>query len=171
MILYISEKQTPYGTMVAGSTCKGLSILSFDTLIETEKYIRKNISGIVAKQDKLYNNHIFKQLDEYFEGARQQFSLDLDLLTGTNFQRRVWIELFNIPYATTITYQQLASRVESSNYARAVGQANHHNPISIIIPCHRVVASDGSLGGYAGGIEKKRQLIFMEKSFSTNTCP
>lgn len=106
-----------------------------------------------------------QQLDEYFAGRRQVFDLPLRL-NGTAFQQRVWRELARIPFGTTMTYAQLAFRIERPSAARAVGHANSRNPISIIVPCHRVIGSDGVLTGYAGGLEKKRWLLELERRFS-----
>jgi methylated-DNA-[protein]-cysteine S-methyltransferase len=103
------------------------------------------------------------QLAEYFAGGRQQFTLPLRL-QGTPFQQRVWQELSMIPYGTTITYAQLAQRVGRATASRAVGAANGRNPISIIVPCHRVVGRSGKLTGYAGGLERKRWLQEWELS-------
>ncbi|HEY1827107.1 MAG TPA: methylated-DNA--[protein]-cysteine S-methyltransferase [Acidimicrobiales bacterium] len=100
------------------------------------------------------------QLEEYFAGERQTFDLRMEL-DGTDFQRSVWKELSRIPYGTTISYGELARRVGRPNGPRAVGQANGRNPIAIIVPCHRVVASNG-LGGYGGGLPLKRALLAME---------
>jgi methylated-DNA-[protein]-cysteine S-methyltransferase len=99
-----------------------------------------------------------QQLQEYFQGLRQHFTVPLAPL-GTPFQQHVWEELQHIPYGTTITYQELARRVGNPNAARAVGHANGRNPIAIIIPCHRVVGQNGHLRGYAGGLAMKQRLL------------
>ena len=104
-----------------------------------------------------------EQLDEYFGGRRQDFDLPLQLI-GTSFQQRVWKQLAAIPFGRTITYAELARRVGSPSASRAVGNANGRNPISIIIPCHRVVGTDGKLTGYAGGIAKKQWLLAWENA-------
>jgi methylated-DNA-[protein]-cysteine S-methyltransferase len=101
------------------------------------------------------------QLEEYFAGRRQQFDLPLEL-DGTDFQRRVWLTLAEIPYGETVSYAQMAMMVGRPNAYRAVGQANGANPIPIVLPCHRVLASGGGLGGYGGGLPMKRQLLEME---------
>ena len=102
-----------------------------------------------------------KQLREYLEGARRAFDLHL-APQGSEFQRRVWIEIAKIPFGTTITYAELAERAGAPGAARAAGAATGRNPHSIIVPCHRVVGSDGSLTGYAGGIERKTRLLQIE---------
>ena len=106
------------------------------------------------------------QLEEYFSGKRRRFTLPLDL-RGTPFQRRVWKALLQIPYGETRSYRQIARQVGNPKAARAVGMANHANPVGIIVPCHRVIASDGSLGGYAGGIRMKARLLRLEGSNRT----
>ena len=105
-----------------------------------------------------------KQLDEYFQGKRKTFDIPLKP-KGTEFQMRVWKALLKIPYGKTITYKKLACIVGSEKAYRAVGMANNKNPVPIIIPCHRVIGSDGSLTGYAGGVEIKRKLLLLEKAF------
>ncbi|HLN18280.1 MAG TPA: methylated-DNA--[protein]-cysteine S-methyltransferase [Acidimicrobiales bacterium] len=101
------------------------------------------------------------QLDEYFAGQRRQFDVP-SALHGTEFQRRVWTTLAGIPYGETISYAELARRVGRPTAFRAVGQANGANPIPIVFPCHRVVASSGGLGGYGGGLDLKRRLLALE---------
>jgi methylated-DNA-[protein]-cysteine S-methyltransferase len=102
-----------------------------------------------------------RQLTEYFEGTRREFDLPLRL-QGTVFQTRVWRELTEIPYGQTWSYGQLAQRIDKPSASRAVGLANGRNPISILVPCHRVIGADGSLTGYGGGIERKRWLLVHE---------
>lgn len=102
-----------------------------------------------------------EQLTEYFTGQRQSFDLPLKP-EGTQFQRRVWQELVQIPFGTTISYAQLAERVGNSSASRAVGSANGRNPISIVVPCHRVIGASGQLTGYGGGLERKQWLIDWE---------
>ncbi|APW59285.1 methylated-DNA--[protein]-cysteine S-methyltransferase [Paludisphaera borealis] len=98
------------------------------------------------------------QLEAYFDGRARGFDLPMQT-DGTPFQRRVWEELYKIPYSQTISYAELARRVGKDGAARAVGGANGRNPISIIVPCHRVIAADGTLGGYGGGLDRKLWLL------------
>jgi methylated-DNA-[protein]-cysteine S-methyltransferase len=105
------------------------------------------------------------QLDQYFAGDRKQFDVPLKL-AGTPFQQRVWQALREIPYGETITYAELARRVGNPMASRAVGAANGRNPISILVPCHRVVGSSGRLTGYAGGLDAKRWLLDWEAGLS-----
>jgi methylated-DNA-[protein]-cysteine S-methyltransferase len=102
-----------------------------------------------------------RQLNEYFAGTRRDFDLPLRL-QGTPFQQRVWKSLTEIPYGETWSYGELAKRIGNPNASRAVGLANGRNPISILVPCHRVIGADGSLTGYGGGLDRKRWLLAHE---------
>lgn len=103
-----------------------------------------------------------EELAEYFAGERRKFDLPLSP-AGTEFQRRVWEALRTIPYGRTVSYGDVARQIGSPHACRAVGMANHRNPISILIPCHRVVGTGGDLTGYGGGLEKKRFLLELER--------
>lgn len=111
-----------------------------------------------------------EQLTAYFSGERLEFDLALKP-EGTGFQRTVWKALLDIPYGTTESYGSLAKRIGHEGGARAVGLANGHNPIGIIIPCHRVIGANGSLTGYGGGIERKQWLLEHERKFSPRAEP
>ncbi len=102
-----------------------------------------------------------RQLDEYFAGKRREFEFPLDM-RGTEFQKRVWAELRRIPYGETRSYQEIAAALGNAKASRAVGMANNRNPIVIAVPCHRVVGKDGSLVGYAGGLDRKKYLLELE---------
>ncbi len=119
---------------------------------------RSDVGAQIARQ-------AVAELREYAAGRRQRFSLPLDL-EGTPFQRKVWKALCAIPYGETRSYQQVARAVGNPRASRAVGMANHWNPVAIIVPCHRVIASDGTLGGYAGGLEMKARMLRMEGNSS-----
>ena len=103
-----------------------------------------------------------QQLNEYFLNQRREFDIPL-LFVGTDFQKKVWNELLKIPYGTTISYSELAKRIGMPKSVRAVANANAVNALSIIVPCHRVIGSDGSLTGYGGGVDRKRFLLDFEK--------
>jgi len=105
----------------------------------------------------------YRELDEYFKNERKNFTLKLNL-QGTDFQKEVWQKLMEIPLGTTITYQELAIRLGDKKKIRAVGKANALNPVSIIIPCHRVIGSNGKLIGYGGGLWRKQWLLDFEKA-------
>lgn len=109
----------------------------------------------------------YNQLDEYFMGKRKAFELKL-CLEGTEFQRKVWMELMNIPCGETLTYRDIAYKLGNIKAVRAVGNANGKNPISIVVPCHRVIGSNGKLTGYAGGLERKEWLLKHEKDMMKN---
>ena len=103
-----------------------------------------------------------EQIREYFDGRRQEFDLPLTFV-GTDFQKKVWQALTEIPYGKTVTYGALAERIGCPGGARAVGAANHCNPLPILVPCHRVVGAGGNLTGYAGGMEMKKFLLELEQ--------
>ena len=115
-------------------------------------------------------DEVREQLDAYFAGEREDFDLPL-ALHGTDFQRRVWEQLTRIPYGETISYSQLALRLGDPKLVRAVGLANGRNPVSIIVPCHRVIGADGSLVGYGGGLERKQWLLEHEAVTSGRRLP
>jgi methylated-DNA-[protein]-cysteine S-methyltransferase len=104
-----------------------------------------------------------KQLGEYFSGKRKKFDLPVDII-GTDFQIQVWKELAQIPYGKTVSYSNIAKKIKNPKAVRAVGSANGKNPLCIIVPCHRVIASTGKLGGYAGGLQLKKALLELEKN-------
>lgn len=114
-----------------------------------------------SAEDPAAFREVARQLDEYFDGSRTAFDLPFAPV-GTPFQRRVWDELARIPHGTTLTYGELARRAGHPGAARAVGAAVARNPISIVVPCHRVVGADGSLTGYAGGVARKARLLALE---------
>ncbi len=103
------------------------------------------------------------QLQEYFEGKRKEFDLNIKFIKGTEFQISVWKALSNISYGEKVTYKSIAEKINNPKAVRAVGGANNKNPIAIIIPCHRVVGSNGKMVGYAGGIDKKEYLLKLEE--------
>jgi methylated-DNA-[protein]-cysteine S-methyltransferase len=111
-----------------------------------------------------------RQLYEYFAGARRSFDIELSM-QGSPFQKQVWTELLKIPFGATVSYGQLAARIGRSGAARAVGHANAHNPIAVIVPCHRVIGSSGQLTGYGGGLDAKRHLLDLEARGSALDAP
>ncbi|MDO5651852.1 MAG: methylated-DNA--[protein]-cysteine S-methyltransferase [Moraxella sp.] len=129
------------------------------TFVECAKLNASNIDEAVALQT-------VRELDEYFLGKRQSFTVPLDLSHGTDFQQQVWQTLCEIPYGQTISYKELAQRIGKPTAFRACANANGKNLISLIVPCHRVIASDGGLGGYTGGVDIKQRLLALEKSYA-----
>ena len=122
-----------------------------------------NLNEVTPKDPLMFN--LFKQFDQYFKREREEFNLPLDII-GTEFQKRVWAELENIKYGETITYQQLATRLGDVKSIRAAGRANGANPLPIVIPCHRVIGTNGKLIGYGGGLNVKRKLLEIEESLN-----
>jgi methylated-DNA-[protein]-cysteine S-methyltransferase len=116
-----------------------------------------------SRRDPEFFAEVTGQLDEYFAGTRTAFDVPM-WLEGTEFQRRVWAQLSAIPYGETISYGELARRVGNPRASRAVGLANGRNPVAVIVPCHRVIAADGSLGGYGGGTDRKTLLLDLERA-------
>lgn len=153
---------SPIGTVFIASTSKGICAISLAVseeafLSEIKKY------GIPERDDKRFTE-LRKDLKDYFSGKRADFSKHrLDISSGTEFQKKVWGKLLEIPYGETRAYKWLAEVVGSPKAFRAVGGANGKNPIPIIIPCHRIINSDGSLGGYSGGVWIKEWLLKLEK--------
>ncbi|WP_436777560.1 methylated-DNA--[protein]-cysteine S-methyltransferase [Yinghuangia sp. YIM S09857] len=129
-------------------------------MLPDAKYVPE-IAADWVRDDSAFDD-VTRQLDEYFAGERREFDLRL-APRGTDFQRRVWRELTTIPYGRTTSYGAMADALGSPTASRAVGAANGRNPISIIVPCHRVIASTGALTGYAGGLDKKRRLLALER--------
>jgi len=107
-------------------------------------------------------DRLIAELDDYFSGRPTNFSVPLDIASGSDFQRRVWQQLTTIPYGETRSYGQIAAALGKPSAGRAVGSANRSNCIAIVIPCHRVVRADGSLGGYASGVHIKEKLLRLE---------
>lgn len=116
-----------------------------------------------VEQETALIKEAYQQLSEYLKGERKEFDLPLNP-KGTDFQKRVWRALCDIPYGETRSYKQIAKSVGNSKAVRAVGMANNRNPITIVVPCHRVIGADGKLVGYGGGLEMKEFLLRLEKS-------
>lgn len=133
--------------------------------LNDKKISPKSTKAITLQPDDPYLFNIFNQLEEYFERSRKQFDIPLDI-NGTDFQLRVWQELAKIPYGKVLSYKDIACRVGGENFVRAVGRANGRNPVPIIIPCHRVIETNGRIGGYSGGISIKEKLLELEGSIS-----
>jgi len=125
----------------------------------------KSFDAIKLHPDDPYLYNIFPQLQEYFAGIRKEFKVPFDI-TGTDFQKKVWKELQKIPYGKTVGYKKIAEKVGGPTYVRAVGKANSQNPVPIIIPCHRVINTNGKLGGYSLGLSLKEKLLELEGSLS-----
>jgi methylated-DNA-[protein]-cysteine S-methyltransferase len=148
----------PIGRMLVTASQQGLTGIYF----AEQKYEPEILSAWSRDPGLELLSAACRQLDEYFRGARTRFDLRLDP-RGTPFQMRVWRALMGIPFGETTTYRAVAQELGSPAATRAVGAAVGRNPISIVVPCHRVVGSDGSLTGYAGGLDRKRALLALER--------
>ncbi|MDR2907398.1 MAG: methylated-DNA--[protein]-cysteine S-methyltransferase [Bacteroidales bacterium] len=140
--------KSPCGNIAATVSAHGLQEL-------------KRTSEDVKPPKTPFGRQVRDQLKDYFAKKSTQFDIELDL-QGTDFQKSVWDELQKIPYGSTVSYGYIAHRIGKPKAARAVGSANHNNPISIVVPCHRVVGAKGQLTGYAGGLEMKAFLLQLE---------
>jgi methylated-DNA-[protein]-cysteine S-methyltransferase len=147
--------KSPFGSLLLAGDERGLRLLSF------ERSKRAAAVEPAWKPDEAPFVEVVRQLQAYFRGERKGFDLPLSP-EGTEFQLKVWRSLRTIPYGETISYGQLAERIGNPKAVRAVGLANGCNPIPIIIPCHRVIGSDGSLTGFGGGLSTKRELLDLE---------
>jgi methylated-DNA-[protein]-cysteine S-methyltransferase len=151
---------SPLGGLLLAASDRGLCGLYFD-----EHRHFKGPQGWLASDDHPHLQRAAAQLDEYFDGSRQAFDVPLDL-AGTPFQRKVWEKLSQVPYGATASYLLHAQAAGAGHAVRAVGTAIGRNPVSIIVPCHRIVAGNGALAGYAGGLERKRYLLAFEAAGS-----
>lgn len=164
-VIDFTRIETDLGTMVACATDKGVCLLEFSDRkgLETElKQLAKYHNANIVQGQNKYFKQLKDELDAYFEGRLKEFNVPLDI-SGTDFQKQVWQALVEIPYGTTSSYLRQAEVLGKPLSVRAVANANGMNKIAIIIPCHRVVGSDGSLTGYAGGLWRKQKLIDLEK--------
>ena len=167
-VINIVRFSTKLGPMFACATEKGLYLLEFTDrrMLETEfKDLCKHLNAVILPGKNKYLEQVQKELSEYFEGSRKAFSISLHI-PGTDFQQLVWEKLQDIPYGETRSYLQQAQNINKPKAVRAVANANGHNRIAIIIPCHRVIGSDGSLTGYGGGLSRKKWLLDFESQNS-----
>lgn len=160
-IITINRIPTPLGPMMIGVTDQGLCLLEFTDrkMIETQiDVLKKRIKSEMVTGKHPMIDKVSSQLDEYFEGKRKNFDIPL-VVPGTDFQQKVWDALLKIPFGVTRSYKQQAGVVGDVKAVRAVARANGENRISIIIPCHRIIGSDGSIVGYGGGVHRKQWLL------------
>lgn len=164
-VVNITRFTTPIGPMFACASAQGLCLLEFTDrrMLETEfKDLGKRLNAVILPGNNQYLEHVKSELNEYFAGRRKHFTVPLHT-PGTAFQNSVWRALQTIPYAETRSYKEQAKLLGKPRAVRAVGSANGHNRIAIIIPCHRVIAANGSLAGYGGGLHRKKWLLDFEK--------
>ena len=156
--LFYSRLKSFAGPLVIGVSSRGMALLEFDR----GNFPRKaHWPDVVWQESTEATRKYVRELEEYFSGSRREFSFPLDL-RGTPFQVKCWRALLDIPYGETRTYADIARAVGQPKGFRAVGLANNRNPIAIVVPCHRVIASDGTLCGYGGGLDLKRKLLELE---------
>lgn len=155
-MLYRKKISTVLGPLTLVASDKGLHSLLFE-----HENFKTRFSESQESNDHKFIRQCENELKEYFAGKRMEFSVPLDPV-GTDFQKSVWAELKKIPYGKTISYSQQAENMGKKSSVRAVAAANGRNPIAIIVPCHRVIASTGHLHGYAGGLDFKRKLLEIE---------
>jgi methylated-DNA-[protein]-cysteine S-methyltransferase len=154
--------ESPVGDLFVGVSDRGLCVISYDTdaELQAERLVRGFGSRVLRSPRPVEPTK--RQLDEYFQGKRRRFDLDVDLRLARDFGRTVLEELGRVPFGEVTTYGALAARAGNPRAARAVGTIMNRNPIPIVLPCHRVVGADGSLVGYAGGLDRKQQLLRLE---------
>lgn len=155
---------SPTGDMILGSYRDKLCMCDWDIekrRVSVDKRICSYLNAEYQEGSSDIIRETIMQLDEYFEGQRKKFSIPL-VFTGTPFQCSVWTELMTIPYGTTLSYAELARHLDNPKAVRAVASANAANPISILVPCHRVIGSNRQLTGYAGGLSAKQYLLAFE---------
>jgi O-6-methylguanine DNA methyltransferase len=176
--LQTANLDSPVGPLFLAASARGLVALEFDAHLPgrqsirsrlihpglirpNPRHLRKEQQGLRFESSPGSMRRYLAELEEYFAGRRREFSFPLDL-RGTDFQLACWRALLSIPYGETRSYAAIARAVGKPNAFRAVGMANNRNPIAIVVPCHRVIASDGGLCGYGGGLEVKRNLLELE---------
>jgi O-6-methylguanine DNA methyltransferase len=185
-ILHCKTFTSPVGPLFLAASGQGLVALEFDARLPGQQTIRPNPRDLRSERgsesersttDRALNKVIrfeeseravrpyARELEEYFAGQRREFNFPLDL-RGTEFQLTCWRALLQIPYGETRTYADIARAVGKPTGFRAVGMANNRNPVAIVVPCHRVIASDGTLCGYGGGLDVKRKLLELEGALS-----
>lgn len=173
MSLIGKKIKTPYGIMLAISSPSCLLLLEFEGRKNLEKQIERikayHGSGLEFKESSLLSQ-LERELKEYFEGKRKNFTLPL-AFSGTEFQKTVWTQLQKIPFGSTLSYADLAEKVGNKKAFRAVALANSQNPLALVVPCHRVINKSGELGGYAGGLDLKKQLLRLEDESPKDLIP
>ena len=152
-----TKMTSPLGTVVLSATDMGLSGIWFDGQKHTPPY-----KDWQASSDDKFLLQAKDAVDAYFTQKTKRFDIPLDLHAGTAFQQKVWLALLEIPFGRTVTYQQISQHIGAPTAVRAVAGAVGRNPISIVVPCHRVIGSNGTLTGYAGGLDRKLALLTLE---------
>jgi methylated-DNA-[protein]-cysteine S-methyltransferase len=164
-MVYCTSFDSKIGLIYIASTDKGVCKISVPRQTKKDffRWLRENFDDSEVVDNKSRNKEVMDQLNRYFNGRLAKFTCAMDM-RGTPFQLRVWKELVKISYGTTISYKQLAKRLGTSRGFQAIGRANAANPLPIIVPCHRVLGTDGTLIGYASGVKTKEFLLKLEGS-------
>ena len=158
-VYFSSELESPIGPLTLLASDNGLT----GVFMDSHRHGPEPRTGWVRDDARLAD--VRRQLTEYFAGSRTVFELELDLASGSGFQQRVWTALLAIPYGESVSYGEIARRIGQPAAVRAVGLANGRNPVSIIVPCHRVIGANGTLTGYGGGLDRKRLLLAHEQQY------
>ncbi|MCF2947523.1 methylated-DNA--[protein]-cysteine S-methyltransferase [Paraglaciecola aquimarina] len=153
---FIQHLNSTFGKIEIQANVNGVTSLRFEQTTDAPDFTNQHTESAA------------EQLTEYFAGQRSNFDIPI-VLNGTEFQKKVWEQLLKIPLGETFSYADIARKINNPKAVRAVGSANGRNPIAIIVPCHRVIGSDGSLTGYAWGTTRKQRLLTLEKTIRTNT--
>lgn len=140
-----------------------LAITTSETALQKIDFLKTKPRQSASTKQPSILKKTTKQLEEFFQGQRKVFDLDLDL-KGTDFQKKVWKALMKVPFGKTLSYKDIAKKVGNDKASRAIGMANNKNPIPLVIPCHRILGSNGKLVGYAPGVDKKEWLLNLEKN-------
>jgi AraC family transcriptional regulator, regulatory protein of adaptative response / methylated-DNA-[protein]-cysteine methyltransferase len=167
-MIVTTKIETELGIMIAGAVDEGICLLEYSDrrMLNTEyKVLERYLQTTIEEGENKHFKTLLSQLKEYFDGTRKEFSLPL-VIRGTDFQQTVWNELMKIPYGTTRSYQEQSAALGKPESIRAVANANGMNRISIVIPCHRIIGSNGNLTGYGGGLKRKKWLLDHEKKYS-----
>ncbi len=169
----IQYYKTKIGELILGSFEDKLCLLDFRyrrMRNTVDKRIKDGLNAEFIEQDNSVLKETRDQIDEYLIGNRKEFSVPI-LMVGSDFQKQVWHELMNVKYGETASYLDLAKSIDNRNAVRAVASANGANSIGLIIPCHRIIGSDGKLVGYGGGLAVKKRLLNLEKENTKNIQP
>ncbi|WP_347552442.1 methylated-DNA--[protein]-cysteine S-methyltransferase [Pseudalkalibacillus hwajinpoensis] len=172
-VINYGELQSPIGAITVFTSSRGVSRIDFgfaeNVLPAADTWYKKHL----VKADLVFNPEAIEpiviQLEEYFNKKRNFFDLNLDM-SGTVFQKKVWQSLSEIPYGETRSYRDVAVAIAAPKAVRAIGSANNRNPLPIIVPCHRVIGSNGALVGYGGGVDKKEYLLSLEQQHTMHAA-
>lgn len=171
-LLYYEEMESLIGPLTIVATENGVCCIEFGTLDENLPSLESWMAKHYLKGELIHDGNrlrpVIEQIEGYFSGALETFDIPLDLF-GTPFQLKVWDQLRKIPYGTTCSYKEIAQAIGAPKAVRAVGSANNQNPVPIVIPCHRVIGSNGALVGYGGGLDKKEILLNIERKSNQKT--